>query len=357
MPSSSPRGSAPIREREFHAWLAHRLPAGTGGLLPLGDDAAALSPPERCVAVLTTDSLVEGTHFLADSPPEWVGRAAAAVSLSDAAAKGATPVALLLALLLPRGTPAHWAQAVALSADRMGRRFGAPLVGGDTKPAPVRAVVSTILAWGREGSLAPRTAARPGDLLVTTGTVGRGGWAAYRWTTSGNSGSRRRHALRDLLDVRPRVFEGVALAPWAHAMLDTSDGLAEGARLLAEASRVRVVVEEERLPLHPPLHALEASARWSATVYGGDYELLATVPSATLEKARGAVEAGGGKLTPIGRIERGAGAWVETAGARRTMPPGGWQPFDTPGTARAGRLLRQVSSGRAEPSQGRGIHK
>ncbi|HLM92153.1 MAG TPA: thiamine-phosphate kinase [Thermoplasmata archaeon] len=330
MPPSSPRGSAPIREREFHAWLAAHLEAGTGGLLPLGDDAAALTPPEGRVAVLTTDSLVEGTHFLRDSPPERVGAAAAAVSLSDAAAKGATPAALLLALLLPRGTPSKWAESVALGADRMGARFGAPLVGGDTKPSPVRAVVSTVLAWGREDCLAPRTGARPGDLVVTTGTVGHGGWAAHRWTASGSSKVRRRAALLELLRVEPRVYEGVALAPWAHAMLDTSDGLAEASRLLAEASRVRVVIEEDALPLYPALDALPPSERWPAAFYGGDYELLATLPPTVLSRARTAVEKVGRRLTVIGRVDRGSGSWLESAGARHVMPPGGWQPFDAP---------------------------
>jgi thiamine-monophosphate kinase len=330
MPSPARHGAPPIREREFHAWLAEHVPAGTRGLLPLGDDAAALTPPEGRVAVLTTDSLVEGTHFLADSSPDAVGRAAAAVSLSDAAAKGAEPAALLLALLVPRGTPARWAESVALGADRMGREFGAPLVGGDTKPAPVRALVSTVLGWAREEGLAPRTAARPGDVLVTTGLVGHGGWAAHRWTASAGSSTRRREALRDLLDIRPRVHEGVAIAPWAHAMLDTSDGIAEASRLLADASEVRVVVQEERLPVDPGLRRLEPTERWSAIVYGGDYELLATLPAAAVTAGIDAVRKAGGTLTAIGRIERGTGSWVETAGTLRAMPAGGWQPFDRP---------------------------
>ncbi|MCI4328527.1 MAG: AIR synthase related protein, partial [Thermoplasmata archaeon] len=69
--------------------------------LPLGDDAAAVRLRPGRVALLTTDALVEGTHFLAASPPRDVGSAAAAVSLSDVAAKGGRPVALLLDLLLP----------------------------------------------------------------------------------------------------------------------------------------------------------------------------------------------------------------------------------------------------------------
>ena len=336
MPRRPSPGSSPIHEREFHAWLARALPAGKKGLLPLGDDAAALVPPPGHVVVLTTDALVEGTHFQPDSPPAWIGRAAASVSLSDAAAKGSRPAGLLIALLLPVGTPRPWAQSVALGADRMGRSFGAPLVGGDTKPSPTRSVVSTVIGWGRKGRLAPRAAARPGDVVVTTGTVGRGGLAAYRWETSDRSPSGRRRALRELLDVRPRVREGVVLSRWAHAMLDTSDGIADASRLLAEASQVRIVIAEGQVPVDPGLKALPSAARARAIVYGGDYELLAALPPTRVAGAVAAVRAAGGHLTAIGWVERGSGSWIQYGASRdpalrEEMPRGGWRPFESPG--------------------------
>ncbi len=331
-PPRRPRlsAAAAVDEASFHAWLARSLPAGRHGLLPLGDDAAAVRVPAGSVAVVTTDSLVEGTHFLRDSPPEAIGRAAAAVSASDAAAKGAAPAALLLALLVPPGTPRAWAEGVTRGAERAARAVGAELVGGDTKPAPMRAVVSSLLAWAPPHRLAPRTRARPGDVLVTTGTVGRGGAAAYRLRHA-PAGPRRLRALRAILDVRPRVPEGRRLAAHARAMLDTSDGIADAARLLAAASRVAVVVERAALPVDPALRRLPPAEGEAALVYGGDYELLAALPPGAFPSAARAVRGVGGRLTRIGRIERGSGAWLEGPGpagtSRRPMPPGGWRPF------------------------------
>ncbi len=317
---------APVRERAFHERLARTLPAGRSGLLPLGDDATALRPPPGRVAVVSTDTLVEGTHFLPTSPPERVGAAATGVSLSDVAAKGATPDAVLLALVLPVGTTSAWAEAVVRGAERFGARFGAHVVGGDTKPGPVRAVVSTVLGWGRASHLAPRTGARPGDLLVTTGDVGRGGLAAARLAAGG---SRGRRAVVDLLDVRPRVREGRVLAPLSHALIDTSDGIAEAARLLAKASRVRLVVDESRLPLARGIAALAKTPerRREIAFYGGDYELLAAVPASGVVRAERAVRSVGGRLSRVGRVERGAGAWLVADGRRAPMPDAGWQPF------------------------------
>jgi thiamine-monophosphate kinase len=318
------RRSAPVRERELHARLARRLPAGRTGLLPLGDDAAAVRPIPGQVAVVSTDTLVEGTHFLRRSDPARIGAAAAGVSLSDVAAKGARPVAILLALVVPVGTPSRWAESVVLGAEELGARFGAHVVGGDTKPGPVRAVASMVLGFGPEDALAPRTGARPGDVVATTGEVGRGGLAAR--------GLRRgptRTTLAALLEVRPRVREGRVLGPLAHAMLDTSDGIAESARLLAGASRVRIVLDEDRLPYAPGLKraASSRSDRRALAFYGGDYELLAAVSPRQWAAARAAVARVGGRLTRIGRVEPGKGAWLEREGKRTRMPPAGWRPF------------------------------
>lgn len=277
--------------------------------------------------MVSIDSLVEGTHFLRASPPLRVGAAAAAVSLSDLAAKGAEPSALLLALVLPPGTPQSWAEAVSRGAERTAERYGMRLVGGDTKPGPVRTVVSSVVGWARERSLAPRSGARPGDVLATTGQVGRGGAAAVLLGKSPRPGAR---GLSAMLDVTPRVAEGRTLVRWAHAMLDTSDGIAEASRLLADASRVRVEVEERRLPLVRALRDrnLSASERRRRAFYGGDYELLLALPPSAVASAQRAVHRVGGRLTTIGKVTRGRGAWLQSGGRVRPMPPSGWRPFD-----------------------------
>jgi thiamine-monophosphate kinase len=313
-----------LDETRFHEWLARRLRA-TIGPLPVGDDTAALPIGSGRVALLTSDALVEGYHFLRGAPPRSLGAAAASVNLSDVAAKGGRPVAFLLDLLLPPGTPESWARSVVDGAERQLARYGAHLVGGDTKPSPRIAIVGTLIGIARRDLLAPRTAARVGDRLVTTGTVGRGGLALLRWKRDPTSAAARAGLLR----IRPRVREGAELARWAHAMMDTSDGVADSARLLASASRLRVVVEEGRLPIDPGLsRAVEAPGRRRRSAFvGGDYELLAALPAEKVPAARAALRRLGCPLTDIGRVEPGRGAWIETSGHCDPMPEGGWRPF------------------------------
>lgn len=332
-----------IDERAFHAWLAGALPAAAANPLPLGDDAAAVPLPPGAVAVVSTDSLVEGTHFLPPSPPRLVGRAAAAVSLSDVASKGAEPLAVFLAVIVPRGTPRRWAEELVLGAEAEASRFGAHVLGGDLKPGPVRSVASTVVGGAPRRRLVGRRGARSGDLVVTTGEVGRGGAAARALRSRGRIGAA---AVAGLLEVHPRVREGRALARHASAMLDTSDGLAESCRLLAAASAVRIDVDEATLPLVPGLRRLRSDAqRRAAAFYGGDYELLATVPPRELRGAERAVRAVGGRLRRIGVVRRGRGAFLLGPRGVEPMPPSGWQPF--------GRTARDVPQ--RSPARVRGV--
>ena len=217
--------------------------------------------------VVTQDALVEGVHFRLDLLP-WreLGFRAAAVNLSDLAASGADPEGLIVTLALPRASELDDVLALYEGI----AETGVPVLGGDTTAAD--AVVLSVTALGRSERVPGRAGARPGDLLVVTGTLGAAG-AAFR--TGGYP--------------RPRIrlVEGRRLARIATAMLDVSDGLAVDAGHIAERSGCRVVVELDRVPLAP-----------GATVddlgFGEDFELLAAVREPCGFAEIGRCEAGSG---------------------------------------------------------------
>ncbi len=309
-------GRRSLRERDFHRWLRTHLPAGQRGLLPLGDDAAALPVGPHRVVLLSSDALVDGVHFVRSTPGRRIGEAAAAVNLSDIAAKGGVPAALLIDLLVPVGTPAAWARSVVRGAESVAARYGCHVVGGDTKPSRTRAVIGTVLGWAASADIPTRGGARPGDVVVTTGWVGHGG--AFRSNIS------------RLLRVQPRIREGWVLGPAAHAMTDTSDGIAEGARLLAAASGHRLVLRADQLPLHPRLRRAGAptARQLEAAFYGGDYELLATVDPAAVPGLVRALHRLHCRLSVVGRVERGRGVWLQGRGPPAPMPRFGWRHFE-----------------------------
>ena len=218
------------------------------------DDAARVGD-----LVVTQDALVEDVHFrLGEISWRDLGFRAAAVNISDLAASGARPLGLLVGMC----TPAHHSLSDVAELYEGIAETGVPVVGGDTTRAAE--VVISITALGRAARTPGRGGARPGDLLVVTGPLGG-------------------------KPVRPpiRIEEGVRLARHAHAMLDLSDGLARDAGHIARRSRVRCVIDLDRVPLAEGATVEDLGC-------GEDYELLAAV-----EDADG--------FTVIGRCEEGEG--------------------------------------------------
>ncbi|MBW8741348.1 MAG: thiamine-phosphate kinase [Acidobacteria bacterium] len=235
--------------------------------------------------VVTQDALVEGVHFRLDAI-SWrdLGWRAAAVNLSDLAAAGASPEALVVTLAAPRATLAEDVFELYEGI----RETSVAVVGGDTTEAAQ--LVLSVTALGHSDRVPGRGGALPGDVVVVTGPLGASG-AAFR--TGGY--------------VRPplRLGEGRELAAHAHALMDVSDGLGVDCRRLADASGCAVVVDLERVPLAPGALLRDLS-------FGEDYELLAAVRDA-------------GPFTPIGRCVAGTGVSFRLHGEPFELA--GWQHF------------------------------
>lgn len=235
--------------------------------------------------VATQDMLVEGVHFRFDLlGRRELGARAAAVNISDLAASGAEPLALLVAL----GVPAETALDDVLELYAGLNERGVPVRGGDTTRADE--VVLSVTALGRSERVPGRAGARPGDAVVLTGPLGGAG-AAFR--------------AGRLLPVPNRVEEGKLLARVATAMLDVSDGLAPDAAHIAGRSGVRLAIELERVPL-------AEGAELEDLGFGEDYELLATTPDAL-------------GFPVIGRVEEGEGVELRLGGEPYSLA--GWEHF------------------------------
>src|SRR5215472_3004657 len=141
------------------------------GAFGLIDDAAILNTSGED-AVVKTDAIVEGVHFLKDDPPDTVARKALRVNLSDLAAKGASPAGFVLTLAL-RSADDAWLTAFARALGEDATSFGCPLLGGDTVSTPGPLTVS-ITAFGRVplGKMVHRSGAHPGDRVLVTGAIG-----------------------------------------------------------------------------------------------------------------------------------------------------------------------------------------
>jgi thiamine-monophosphate kinase len=235
--------------------------------------------------VVTQDALVEGVHFRFDLV-SWrgLGFRAAAANISDLAASGASPLALIVSL----GLPGHTRSDDVFELYEGLNEAGVPVRGGDTTRAA--SVLLSVTALGRSERVPGRAGARPGDQLVVTGPLGAAG-AAFR------AGRLARPPLR--------IEEGIRLARVATAMLDISDGLAADAAHIARRSGCRLAIELERVPL-------AEGALHEDVGFGEDYELLAATPDPL-------------GFTVIGRCEEGSGVGLTLHG--KPVELAGWEHF------------------------------
>ncbi|KAF0118739.1 MAG: thiamine-monophosphate kinase [Rhodospirillaceae bacterium] len=284
-------------EFELIETLFAPLAEGFPGALGLKDDAALLDPPAGRSVVVTADALVAGVHFRPADPPDLIARKLVRVNLSDLAAMGAEPWAMVLTAAFPDSVDESWITRFAEGLGADGRSFGLPLIGGDTVATPGPATFS-LTAFGlvEQGLALRRSGARPGDGLYVTGTLGDGalgmGVLTGRLALTPEESAAVAYLVERYHVPRPRLAVGRGLVGLAHACVDVSDGLLQDLAHLCRCSGVGAEVWAERLPVSPAAarlattRALRGEGAWLETILSGgdDYELLFSAPPG-MEKA------------------------------------------------------------------------
>ena len=266
----------------------------------LNDDTALL---DAGPLVVTTDTLVEGVHFLPTDPAQDVAWKLVATNLSDLAAKGAKPEGILLNY--PLGDDA-WDRAFLEGLADVLATFDTRIIGGDTVTLPANAPrVLTVTAFGSDAAAPARSGAREGDALYVTGTIGDAG--------AGLAIALAKQGPAELLAAyrrpQPRLADGRILAPHVHAMMDVSDGLLIDASRMALASNLAVSVDLARIPLSEAYRTFSGD-RLAAATAGDDYQLLFAAPAEFVTDA-----------TRIGAFSSGSGLTLHNAGVPVLLPP------------------------------------
>jgi len=331
------------------------------GARGLVDDAAVLSAHGDLV--VTTDTIVEGVHFLADDPIETVASKALRVNISDIVAKGARPSSALLSLTWPKDRPG---EEIALFASGLARElkyFGVSLVGGDTTSTPGPLTVSMTLFGEPLGQRTPsRADAKAGeDIWLVGGEIGSA-WMGLQLRT----GALKLDEIRRGRDEETAGMESKAAAPhmpayltipgeefdaeaawlmtlylapfvrlecapliarYARASMDVSDGLIADAKKLASASGVALRIEANEIPFSIP------AQRWAETggdfrklVTGGDdYVMLFTAPPSVRDELVASEKSAALRLSRIGVVEAGEGVTlVDRQGVPISIPDAGY---------------------------------
>ena len=319
--------------------LQQRIPGGPGVVLGVGDDAAVVETAAH--SMVTTDSLVEDVHFRLEwVVPRLLGRKALSINLSDIAAMAGIPRYALVSVCLPAETRIAFVDGLYDGLLERAAETGVSVVGGNLARTTGPIVISLTLI-GQAPRVLGRGGARPGDLVVVTGSLG-GAAAGLKllaqgarldedgelagtgvWTES--SSLELRHCLRAQLDPQPPLALARALAEGelVHAAIDLSDGLSGDLRRLCEASGVEATIDAFKVPVNAQAAGLERARGGDAlalALHGGeDYQLLLALAPDSLTALRDLAVIWDLPLTVVGEFASGEPEVYLRAGTDR-MP-------------------------------------
>jgi thiamine-monophosphate kinase len=321
----------PLNEFNLIKTYFSPLCAAEKGAFGLTDDGAVIQlSPFQNNLVITTDTLVEGVHFLTENLPEDIAAKLLRVSLSDLAAMGATPAFYNLAISLSANLSVNWFKAFTESLEKDQLEFGITLIGGDTvaTTGPLTLTISAI-GFVKEGGALRRNSAKVGDDIWVSGFIGDGalGLKVAKNEIVNISNSNKQYLLSRYSRPYPRTLLGPMLVGNIHAAIDVSDGLIADLGHICQTSGVGADVNVDTIPMSAASKQLVAvQPQYIDLILGGgdDYELLFTANNTFADLSEDISIRSNVKLTKIGKI-------VEAKIIRILMPDGNEYPLDKTG--------------------------
>lgn len=296
----------------------------------IGDDAALLAVAPGEQLAVSSDTLVEGQHFLSTIDPADLGEKALAVNLSDMAAMGARPAWLMLALTLPHSDE-HWLAAFSDSLFALLQRYAVQLIGGDTTRGPL-SLTLTIFGTVPCGQALTRSGTQVGDEIWVTGTLGdsAAGLALLQNQLHVTDPAVHAYLVHRHLRPQARVEAGLALRGLATAAIDISDGLLADLGHILHASRCGAHLHLDAFPCSSALRqAVDRQQRWRWMCAGGeDYELCFTAPVACrtqIEQALQALDVPCARIGEVRPLQEGTTLYYRQQPV--TLPVSGFDHF------------------------------
>lgn len=300
--------------------------------VPFGDDVSAHNIGNGKIAVLKTDMLVDKTDVPQCMSLWQAARKAVVMNVSDFAAKGVKPLAVLVSLGLPRKLTEKNIEEIGAGLNAGAREHGAYIIGGDTNEATDLTISVSLFGIAEKEKVMLRSGAKQGDIVAVTGFFGKTAAGMKVLLENFEAPKEIFNVLVDsVLMPKTRLKEGLSLCQTgaATASIDSSDGLAWSLYEISKASKVGFLIDKlpiaEEAEKFARIHNLDP---FDLTFYGGEeYELVLTLKPELWGKAEKAVKRVGGKLLPIGKVTAERQILFEANGEKRVIEPRGWEHF------------------------------
>ncbi len=321
-----------LGEREIIEIIQNRLDKMAKLPVPFGDDVSGYDIGEGNLAILKTDMLVDKT----DVPPSmslWqAARKAVVMNVSDFAAKGVRPLAMLVSLGLPKRLTEEDIKKIGEGLNSGAREYNSYVIGGDTNEASDLIISLSVFGLEKRDLLMLRDGAKPEDIVAVTNNFGKTYAGLKVLLDDLVVPDEIRETLVDsVLMPHARLQEGLALAQTGAvtASVDSSDGLAWSLHEIAKASSVGFRIDSLPIAREAEIFAV-ANDLDSAelTLYGGEeYELVLTVKPKLWDEAEEAVSNVGGILQPIGKVTDEEQVQLDIQGETSIIEGKGWEHF------------------------------
>jgi len=322
-----------LGERKIIEILRDNLEIPPDMILPFGDDVSAISVPGGLAGVLKTDMLVAKTDIPPGMSIQQAARKAVVMNISDFAAKGVRPLAMVVSVGIPSSFTREEIIQLGRGLNQGAREYGTFVVGGDTNEADDLIISCSLFGLCNPRLLVGRSGAKIGDIVAVTGPFGNTG-AGFKILLEGVEPPQevRVKILESIYMPRARLEHGIALAErrLISSSIDSSDGLAWSLYELSLASNVGFEIDS--LPVSEEARIFAEAQGLNPedlALYGGEeYELVLTIPAEKLGEAMSVAEEKGSKIIPLGRVvESEGGIVLKTGEEEKRLAIKGWEHF------------------------------
>ena len=304
----------------------------------IGDDAAAFRSDPEQLALITTDLLVERIHFLRKAISGFdLGYKALAVNLSDIAAMGGTAREAFISIAIPDDCQLDYLDDIYDGIKDLAAKFDVNVLGGDTTRSKVDLIINIVIqGMVPESEILCRDAARPADIIISTGFLGDSKAGLHLILNQIAANTERLKSLLKAHNLpQPHLREGRFLARQAgvHAAIDTSDGLSSDLGHIAKESKVGARLYADKIPVSPNLKDFCARFDFDPVDYalsgGEDYTLLCTIaPDRADDVAHDFEKKFKRPLFALGEITAGKQlTLIYPDGKTKPIAPTGWDHF------------------------------
>ena len=299
----------------------------------VGDDCAFIDFGEKYLLV-STDMISEKTHLPRGMSAWQIGWFIVAINLSDLAAKGGEPIGFMLSLGLPRDETDVFLKKLIKGVVSCADFYNTPVLGGDTKETAEVTVCGTVLGTVKKDLFMSRRGAKPGDVVVVTGFLGEAA-AGFLSLENEKVLAFDKKFSEKLFEPHPRIKEGVLLSKQkvVTSCMDISDGLSSSLYQLSAINNVGFRVYKEKLPVSSRLAEVLKKTRRESKLYeyalhfGGDYELLFTLPARSVDVINKKMRDIGVKISVIGVVTREKTVEICDGDVSKKLPCKGYEHF------------------------------